>query len=448
MTFNSKVLLSRLAKLAEGIDKPRRFLVAFSGGMDSTVLLHSLATSTDEHRTPILALHINHGLHDEALEWEAHCRTFAAGLDVPFVSEAVEVDDKSGLGPEAAARQARYDAFRAIVEAGDWLLSAHHEDDQAETLLLNLMRGSGLAGLAGIGAIQSFARGMLVRPLLGVSGASIVVYAEEHKLRWIDDPSNLDTRFDRNFLRQEIIPALARRWPGVSVRLGRSAELAGEASELLNDLAQLDLATVSTGDKPDRLDINGLKALSEKRQRNVLRHAARKCGLPAPPATRLYQITHELIPAREDAQPLVGWPGAEIRRYRDKLYLLAETTPEEKPAVMELMADGCWLDLGTGNGQMRLEAGVDGGIDRGAVKGGLSLRYRQGGEEFCPAGRKRTHKLKKLLQEDGVVPWMRQCIPLLYSGDCLVAVGDLWVAADASKANGYGVHWRNRPALH
>ncbi len=448
MTFNSKVLLSRLAKLAEGIDKPRRFLVAFSGGMDSTVLLRSLAASTDKHRTPILAIHINHGLHDEASEWAAHCRTVAADLEVPFVSETVGIDDNSGLGPEAAARQARYDAFRPFVEEGDWLLSAHHEDDQAETLLLNLMRGSGLAGLAGIGAIQSFAGGMLVRPLLGVSGASIEAYAEAHKLRWIDDPSNLDTRFDRNFLRQEIIPAIAQRWPGISVRLGRSAELAGEASELLNDLAELDLDAVSTGVKPDRLDIDGLKSLSEKRQRNVLRYAARKCGLPAPPATRLYQITHELIPAREDAQPLVGWPGAEIRRYRDKLYLLAETTPEEKPAVTELTADGCWLDLGTGKGQMRLEAGVDGGIDREAVKGGLSLRFRQGGEEFCPAGRKRTHKLKKLLQEDGVVPWMRQSIPLLYSGDCLVAVGDLWVAADASKVNGYGVHWRNRPALY
>ncbi len=448
MTFNSKVLLSRLAKLAEGIDKPRRFLVAFSGGMDSTVLLRSLAASTDKHRTPILAIHINHGLHDEASEWAAHCRTVAADLEVPFVSETVGIDDNSGLGPEAAARQARYDAFRPFVEEGDWLLSAHHEDDQAETLLLNLMRGSGLAGLAGIGAIQSFAGGMLVRPLLGVSGASIEAYAEAHKLRWIDDPSNLDTRFDRNFLRQEIIPAIAQRWPGVSVRLGRSAELAGEASELLNDLAELDLDAVSTGVKPDRLDIDGLKSLSEKRQRNVLRYAARKCGLPAPPATRLYQITHELIPAREDAQPLVGWPGAEIRRYRDKLYLLAETTPEEKPAVTELTADGCWLDLGTGKGQMRLEAGVDGGIDREAVKGGLALRFRQGGEEFCPAGRKRTHKLKKLLQEDGVVPWMRQSIPLLYSGDCLVAVGDLWVAADASKVNGYGVHWRNRPALY
>ncbi len=448
MTFNSEVLLSRLAALAKGIDKPRRFLVAFSGGIDSTVLLHALAKSVEKHRKPILAIHVNHGLHNDAADWQAHCRHVAVDLDVPFVSETVEIDGKSGLGPEAAARQARYDAFRALIEEGDWLLSAHHEDDQAETLLLNLMRGSGLAGLAGIGALQSFACGMLVRPLLGVNGSSIEAYAREQKLSWIDDPSNLDTRFDRNFLRQKIMPALAGRWPGVALRLGRSAELAGEASELLNDLAELDLAALATGVKPDRLDIEGLKSLSEKRQRNVLRHAARKCGLPAPPATRLVQITHEVIPAREDAQPLVRWPGAEIRRYRDKLYLLAETTPEKKPGIAALTADAGWLDLGEGRGQLRLEAGVDGGIDREAVQGGLILRFRQGGEEFCPAGRQRTHKLKKLLQEEGVVPWMRRRIPLLYSGDHLVAVGDLWVASDASTANGYGVRWQNRPALH
>lgn len=448
MTFHSEVLLSRLGELAEGIDKPRRFVVAFSGGIDSTVLLHALATSTERHRTPILAIHINHGLHDDAPQWESHCRTAATDLDIPFVSDRIEIDDRSGLGPEATARQARYDAFRMFVEEGDWLLSAHHEDDQAETLLLNLMRGSGLAGLAGIGAVQSFSRGMLVRPLLGVRGSSIEAYAEQHELSWIDDPSNVDTRFDRNFLRQEIIPALAQRWPGVSERLRRSAELAGEASDLLNDLAELDLAAVATGVELDRLDIEGLKSLTEKRQRNVLRYAARRCGLPPPPATRLYQIAHELIPAREDAQPLVSWPGAEVRRYRDKLYLLAEVAPEEKPTVTHLLADSSWLDLGMGGGQIRLEAGVDGGIDCRVVKGGLSLRFREGGEEFCPAGRKRTHKLKKLLQEDGVVPWMRQRIPLLYSGDHLVAVGDLWVAEDASKEKGYGVRWRNRPALH
>ena len=448
MVFNSEVLLSRLEELAEGIDKPRRFLVAVSGGIDSTVLLHALTKCVEKFQTRILAIHINHGLHNDAAVWEEHCRTMAANLNVSFVSESVEINLESGLGLEATARQVRYDAFHKYVEEGDWLLSAHHENDQAETLFLNLMRGSGFAGIAGIGALQNFAYGMLVRPLLDISGSAIEAYAEQNKLRWIDDPFNFDMRFDRNFLRQEIIPTLAERWPGVSACLSRSAKLASEASEMLNDLAELDLSAVSIGKKPDRLDLQGLKSLSEKRQRNVLRHATRKCGLPLPPATRLYQITHELIPARKDGQPLVDWPGAEIRRYRDKLYLLATAVLEEKLIVAKLMVDGSWLDLGAGRGQMRLQAGVDGGIDRETVKGGILLRYRQGGESFCPVGRKNTHKLKKLMQEDGIVPWMRQRIPLLYSGDYLVAVGDLWVAADVSQEDGYGVCWRNRPSLH
>jgi tRNA(Ile)-lysidine synthase len=446
MLFNAEVLLSRLEKLQE--DRPRRYLVAFSGGIDSSVLLHALASSADTHRVPIVAIHINHGMHEDAPDWEAHCRRVASGLDVPFQSQVVIIDDKSGLGQEATARQARYDAFRDIVEEGDWLLSAHHEDDQAETLLMNLMRGSGLAGLAGIGAVQPFARGTLARPLLGVSGDAMKAYAEQQHLRWIDDPSNLDTRFDRNFLRQEIIPSLAERWPGVAQRLARSAELAAEASDLLNDLAELDLANVTTGTKAAKLAIEGLRSLSEKRQRNLLRYAVKRSGLPPPPATRLLQITRELIPAREDAQPLVGWPGAEVRRYRDYLYLLADLPDEGLAGVSTLRADGNWLNLGKGRGQLLLEPGVDGGIDAAAVEGGLSLRFRQGGEEFCPVGRHRTHKLKKLLQEDGVVPWMRQQIPLLYSGDILVAVGDLWVAAEVSQSNGYGIVWRNRPALH
>jgi tRNA(Ile)-lysidine synthase len=446
MSFASEDLLSRLARLQE--EQPRRYLVAFSGGMDSSVLLHALACSAGTHRVPILAIHINHGMHEDAPAWEAHCRGIAADLGVAFLSRTVDVDDRSGLGAEAAARQARYDAFRDIIEEGDWLLSAHHEDDQAETLLLNLMRGSGLAGLAGIGAVQPFARGTLARPLLGVSGESMRSYAEQQDLRWIDDPSNLDTRFDRNFLRREIVPALDRRWPGVAQRLARSAELAAEASDLLNDLAELDLANTAIGTSADKLAIERLGSLSEERQRNLLRFAIRRCGLPAPPATRLRQITTELIPAREDAQPLVSWPGAEVRRYRDKLYLLADVPDAGGPGARTLRADGNWLDLGIGRGQLRLKAGVDGGIAGSAVEGGLALRFRQGGEAFRPIGRQRTHKLKKLLQEDGVVPWMRERIPLFYSGDELVAVGDLWIAAAVSQSNGYGIIWRNRPSLH
>ncbi len=257
--------------------------------------------------------------------------------------------DKAENGPEAAARAARYDAFLGLMKSGDCLLSAHHEDDQAETLLLNLMRGSGPAGLAGIGLQQSFGRGRLLRPMLGVSGEDIATYANRHKLEWIDDPTNADSRFDRNFIRSEILPRLAARWPAVSNRLRRTAELLSESSELLNDLADVDLATLGA---PQKLRVSGLQELSPERQRNVIRRAVRLCGLPPPPATRLYQIIHELLPARTDAQPLVCWTGACVRRYRDHLFVLPHHPDRDHGVAGTLWPDGDLLHLGNGFGSL------------------------------------------------------------------------------------------------
>lgn len=421
-----------------------RWLVAFSGGIDSTVLLHALWSTRKQHQTEIIAVHVDHGLHPESRQWEGHCRQFAAQLAVSYISKQVTVDSDLRSGPEAAARQARYAVLQTLVSDGDCLLSAHHEEDQAETLLLNLMRGSGLAGLAGIGAAQKFGRGRLLRPLLGVSGKALQDYAQRHELHWIEDPSNADTRFDRNFLRQEIVPRLASRWPAVSARLKQSADLASEASALLRDLAGIDLAASGS---PERLDLQSLQALSPERQRNLLRHAISLCGLPPPPATRLYQAVHELIPAREDAQPLVQWPGAELRRYRNHLYIMRALggLPDEPAPVLQ---PGEPLDLGPGMGQLVLSPGVDRGIDPELARAGLEVRYRHGGEEIRPVGHECTHKLKKLLQQEGIVPWMRERLPLLYSGEKLVAVADLWIAREYSDDAGYGVAWLDKCPLH
>ena len=249
MTFDSTLLLERLTALTAS-DVASRWLVAFSGGIDSTVLLHALSSIRERHQCEIIAIHIDHGLHPDSGDWEIHCRQFADSLGVSYSSCPVTVSDVSHSGPEAAARQARYVVLQPQVQEGDCVLSAHHEDDQAETLLLNLMRGSGIAGLAGIGAAQDFGRGRLLRPLLGVSGAAIEAYAKRHKLGWIEDPTNANIRFDRNFLRQEIVPRLATRWPAVTARLRQSADLASEASGLLKNLADIDLAASGS---PDRL---------------------------------------------------------------------------------------------------------------------------------------------------------------------------------------------------
>jgi len=439
MTFDRQQLIDGLQALTGG-QNPARWLVAFSGGVDSTVLLHALASSTSD--SDIVAIHIDHGLHADSAEWQKHCETFAADLGVGFVSRKVSVEDKSTQGPEAAAREERYAALLQFVQSDDILLSAHHEDDQAETLLLNLMRGSGPAGLAGIGQRHPFGRGQLLRPLLGVSNDAIEAYARQHSLSWIEDPSNANTRFDRNFLRKDVMPTLAARWPAVTNRLRRSAELMSEASELMNDLADIDLQSLGS---PTKLSISALQSLSPARQRNVLRHAVRLAGLPPPPATRLYQIIHELLPARSDAQPLVSWAGVEVRRFQDELHILPPLPEANDTSPGTLFPGESGLSLGSAMGSLMLVDTAAKGIDPVLAKQGLIIRYRQGGEAMRIERDGPTKKLKKLLQEHSVLPWMRPRLPLLYAGDQLVAVANLWVETACTASPGLAVEWRDCP---
>jgi tRNA(Ile)-lysidine synthase len=455
MPFNANLLLRTLTDL-QGVATARRYLVGFSGGLDSTVLVHALKQASGSV-TPVVAVHINHAMQPDAGVWEEHCRSVAEALGVEFVARTVVVTEDEGVGLEAAARGARYAAFKELMQEGDVLLTAHHADDQAETLLLNLMRGSGVAGLAGIGASQPFGPGLLIRPMLSVSRQDLERYARERELEWFDDPSNLDPRFDRNYLRSEILPRLRQRWPAVAARLGHSAGLAAEAARLQDELAWLDLCglaeTAETdGTVPDRLAVIGLTKLSSARQRNVLRCAIRASGLPQAPAKRLREIQEQMLTAREDAAPLVRWPGAEVRRYRTKLYLLrAEAHPLPDPATLPLLyGDGREIPLGS-LGALCLERTADTpaepGIDPTLVTDGLAIRFRSGGEKIKPYGRKETRPLKKLLQEQAVVPWMRRNLPLLYAGSTLVAVADLWIAAECARDDGFKVRWIAKPSL-
>lgn len=443
MSFSVSALQSALASHARRAGKPARYIVAFSGGLDSTVLLHALQKGAGGSDVPIIAVHIDHGLQPDSADWSRHCETVATGLGVEYRGLSVNVQLASGKGPEAAAREARYTALRSVMQAGDWLFSAHHREDQAETLLLNLVRGSGPAGIAGIGAARRFGPGWLLRPLLGIGHAALQSYAEAEGLHWLEDPSNRDLRFERNFLRHDIVPRLKARWPDIAARLQRSASHAGEAAELLNELAAIDLKTL--GDRPERLPIDALLKLSAARQRNVLRFALRKCGLSTPTATQLNRVLEEVLPARPDGEPLVQWPGACVRRYRNRLYLLPEALVQQPEAKAVAGHD---IELGAGLGMLRFEPGTKNGLSAALLGDRLRLEFRQGGEEFKPFGHRHTRKLKKLLQEEGVVPWMRDRLPLLYSGDRLIAVGDLWLAADAVADTGFAVRWQQRPALH
>jgi tRNA(Ile)-lysidine synthase len=447
VTFSPAILAARFKELEEVAGKPQRYVIAFSGGLDSTVLAHALANLRhhDDYYAdvPVLAVHIDHGLQPESADWSNECRDTAATFEIGFRSLVVNVQMESGKGPEASARDARYSALHAELRSGDWLLSAHHREDQAETLLLNLIRGSGPAGVAGIGSLRRFGPGWLVRPLLNVDRADIQQYALDENLRWVDDPSNTDRRFDRNFLRHEVLPRLKSRWPDIAARLQRSAGHAGEASQLLVELAEIDVEAF--GGSTARLPIDALSALSASRQRNVIRYAIRDLGLSTPTALQLERIMKEVIPARVDAQPLVTWPGASVRRYRNGLYLLPQNLADQ---VESREIEGTELELGAGLGVLRFESGADVGISKALLDAGLTVKPRVGGERFSPYGQTHTRELKKLLQEEGVVPWMRDRLPLVYSGDRLLAVGDLWLAADAVTKPGVAVCWSGRPALH
>jgi len=447
VSFSTAILGSRFTDLQEKAGEPTRFVVAYSGGLDSTVLLHALADLTRQDSRfatiPVLAIHVDHGLQAESAAWSEQCAETAAEYGVEYKALKVEVQLESGKGPEASARDARYAALHAELCSDDWLLSAHHREDQAETLLLNLARGSGPAGVAGIGDVRRFGSGWLLRPMLDINRADILEYATDAKLHWIEDPSNADHRFDRNFLRHDVLPRLKSRWPDIAARLQRSAGHAGEASQLLIELAEIDLAAL--GSSSDRLPIDGLSELSRARQRNVIRYALRDLGLSTPTALQLERILDEVIPARVDAQPLVTWPGASVRRYRNGLYLLPGILAD---SIESMPVSGDTVDLGAGLGTLCFDSGADLGVSAALFSAGLVVKPRVGGEEFHPQGQSHTRKLKKLLQELGVVPWMRDRLPLVYAGDRLVAVADLWLAEEAASNPGVAIRWIDRPALH
>ncbi|HHH47693.1 MAG TPA: tRNA lysidine(34) synthetase TilS [Gammaproteobacteria bacterium] len=425
---------------------PRRYWIAFSGGVDSGVLLHALAAQR-EHLggAELCVVHVNHGLSPQAAQWAEHCARQCAGLGLPFTLREVDAAPATGESPEAAARNARYGVLAELIQAGDCLLTAHHQDDQAETLLLQLLRGAGPRGLAAMPVLSVFSRGWHARPLLGFRRADLVAYAEANGLSWLEDDSNFDTRLERNFLRHDILPRLKQHFPALASTLSRSARRCAEAAEILQAQAQADLAALQlpTG----ALSVSGLRELGEVRARNVLHHWIHARALPTPGEAQLLLLWRSVIQAAEDAQPLLQWPGAEARRYRDALYIMPPL-----PAF-DAGAEYRW-DLSAplalaGLGRLRAQAVRGAGVRRDRLRGKtLRVRLRRGGERLCVAGREGHHALKKLFQEAGVPPWRRARIPLLFLDDELVAVAGYWVACSfAAQAGQEGVRFKLEEGL-
>lgn len=423
----------RLGPLLDGCPGTRRWVVAYSGGVDSHVLLHLLATAGLD-RT-LAAVYVDHGLHPASGRWGDHCAAVCKALGVAF--QRLRADARPGPreSREDAARRARYGALGSWLQAGDALLTAHHRDDQAETLLLQLLRGAGPHGLAAMPAVADLDGIPLLRPLLDTDRAAILAYARHHGLAWVEDGSNADIGLDRNYLRHEVLPLLRRRWPALGRSLGRSARLCAEAARLLDRQADADLAAAAC-ERPDALAAAVLAALDEARLRNALRRWLRWLELPAPGAAHLERVRTEVLAAGADRNPRLAWPGAELRRYRDRLYALAPPPAHDPGRVLPWSDPGRPLDL-PGGGRLELCPATGAGLRAAALAGrALTVRFRRGGERFRPAGRRHGQELKKLLQEAGVPPWERSRLPLLYVDDDLAVVGELWVAATLAAAAG------------
>jgi len=414
--------------------------MGFSGGLDSSVLLHRLAAMPQVRERGLRAVHVHHGLQADAELWTAHCTDVCAALGVPLAVERVRVLPEGGEGWEAAARHARRAAFARQLANGEVLVLAHHLDDQAETFLLRALRGSGPDGLAAMRRWSALGGHRVWRPLLRTARDGLRAYALANGLRWLEDPSNADTTFDRNFLRNRVMPLLRERWPAADSVFAMAARHCEEASALLNADDAGQLALVATAD-PAVLSRQALLGLPTARRARVLRLWVTQLGLPALPAEGIARIEHDVLPARADAQAMFAWEGQAVRGWRDLLHVgsLLEALPADWRAVWSgaqplEMPDGGTLRL---EGAARLDAPAHVGT-------------RQGGERVTLPGRSHSHALKHVLQDLGVPPWERPHLPVLRTADGeVLAVGDLVYSATFDawlRTHGARLHWQ--PPTH
>ncbi|HEY6943103.1 tRNA lysidine(34) synthetase TilS [Dokdonella sp.] len=397
-------------------------LAAFSGGLDSMVLLHALAQSAAVRARGLRAVHVDHGLNEDSEAWARRCREFADALGVELVVRVVDVVRSPGLGLEASARRARYAAIETLLTPGEIVALAHHRDDQAETVLLKLLRGAGPEGIGAMRPLRRLGRGLAWRPLLLLPRAALREYAEQHRLSWIADPSNADQTIDRNYLRMQVLPRITARWPEAESSIAQSASWARAAAEFIDVEAERALARIQ-GLDPTTLHFREWLALPTALRDPVLRRWLRALDLPEPTHYQAAELVRQLGEAGEDRQPCVRWPGTEVRRYRDLLHALA---PLQFPPLEWIGDfDGGPLALPLDLGVLRLRAA--GGDVRLATP--LQVRFRRGGESLRLSSGGRTRELRDLFQEAGVPPWKRGRLPLVFDADgALVAVADVWLS--------------------
>ncbi|MDR6093904.1 tRNA lysidine(34) synthetase TilS [Stenotrophomonas sp. SORGH_AS_0321] len=415
------------------VDTP--LLVGYSGGLDSTVLLHWLQRSAAAEGVGVRAVHVHHGLQAAADDWALHCQQQCDALGVPLCIHRVAVDLDAGLGMEAAARQARRAAFAAELRDDETLALAQHQDDQAETFLLRALRGSGVDGLAAMAADSALGAHRLWRPLLQVPRSALLVYARQQALQWIEDPSNADDGPDRNFLRLHVLPLLRQRWPHAGPALAASAAQCGDTGRMLDEEDEKLLQHLQVASRV--LSVELLRQVSPQRRARVLRRWVLAHGVPALPARVVSQLEHELLPAAPDRDAQVRWQQHSIRQWRGHWYLLPAVLPQ-LPAGWQATWDGrAPLALPDG-GQLRLQGAA-------AFDVPMQVTGRHGGERIQLPGRNHQHALKDCLQREHLAPWRRRQLPLLFADGQLQAAADVVLSAPLQawlQHHDAQLHWR------
>ena len=415
-----------------------KLVVAFSGGLDSCVLLHLLVAMNKTLPFQLSAQHVHHGLSVNADAWADFCALTCANLYVPLTISKVKINKNSGLGVEATAREARYSAL--LSTDAQFICLAHHQDDQAETLLLQLARGAGVKGLAGMAAISD----KLLRPLLDVPRSALEVYAKQHHLTWIDDESNADLRFDRNFMRHKVLPILQESYPSIRQTLGRSAQHMGDANELLNELALIDAMQAGFDtNNTTTIGLTTLDILSENRVNNCLRWWLTQNGLQMPSQQQLQQITQQLIHAKSDANiEIILCENLTLKRYQNRAYLVQELPPNAPINWLWQGEDVIHLPNKT---QLIFSKKMGEGISLRKIENvTLRIKFREGSERFKPQLSRPHRSLKVMLQNADMPPWQREQLPLIFMDETLAIIPNVGVDAHLQASTdevGLVVNW-------
>ncbi len=419
-------------------------VVAFSGGLDSSVLLHVLAAMPNVRARGLRAIHVDHGLSPDSATWAARCARVAEACNTPLTTLCIDVERGSGLGLEASARRARHAAIQAELADGEIVAFAHHRDDQAETVLLKLLRGAGPEGLAAMRALRRFGRGLAWRPMLGLSRATLRIYARHHELGWIQDPSNADTLLDRNYLRIDILPRLRRRWPEADASIAQSANWVRAAADYIESEAQRALARVQ-GLDPMTLRHDEWLQLPDALRDPVLRRWLRSIDLPEPSQHQVGELVRQLAEAGEDKLPCVRWPGTELRRYRDLVH--ARRPMQMVPIEWQQDWHGERLELPAALGSLRM-LDLSGNEAPLAMAQPWRVRFRRGGESLRMALDGHHRELRDLFHGAGIPPWERGRLPLVFDHEgTLLAVADLWLGKDGQDllaSHGRSLAWERR----